>query len=67
MQKSFWFWRRLVQLARFLRCADLDAAMHNRNRGTCGANDSILEYDSADAIAAVLRHCFELPCSPKNK
>jgi hypothetical protein len=23
-------WRRLVRLARFLRCADLDAAMHNR-------------------------------------
>jgi hypothetical protein len=38
-------WRRLVQLARFLRCADLDAAMHNRDRGTRVQGDSILEYD----------------------
>jgi hypothetical protein len=33
--------RRLVRLARFLRCVHLDAAMHNRNSGTGVKFDSL--------------------------
>jgi hypothetical protein len=33
-QKIFLIKRRLVHPARFLCCVRLDAAMHNRNRGT---------------------------------
>jgi hypothetical protein len=43
-------WRRLVRLACFLRCADLDAAMHNRNRGTGVPTDSNLECDKCGIV-----------------
>jgi hypothetical protein len=43
MQKIVFKKRRLVELARLMCCAGLDAAMHNRNHGTARKLDSIFE------------------------
>jgi hypothetical protein len=52
MQKIVLTERRLVLFARFLRCAGLDAAMHNRNPGTDGKLRSDFEATQHPCSAA---------------
>jgi hypothetical protein len=71
MRKIVFNKRRLVELARLMRCARLDAAMQNRIHGTARklGFDFRIEWaqHSIDAIDAVCTVVFEQLCSLKAK